>query len=350
MKATARSRRRIRSLSLPAVERDGGVATLTPALGLRRPTFHSVSTFAGEDRRWLFAMVIVAAVEFAWWGIAWQSDIAPAPRLATYVAVAFGTLAAAIGLRRAIGLRPSAAAWPNVVIGALLVGIAASGFLPLKFAIPREIPFWLDAPLERAELAIFGTQPWLALDQVLGWAAIPMDWLYGAWLPTQLLILFLVMLSAPSPAKSRLLIAYSLAWFMLGVVAAVLLASAGPIFYDRLFGGTTFAALRQTLQSRGAWVALAESDQMWASLSGKAPGAIAGISAMPSIHVAISVWVYLAARTLAPRATIPALIYALLIWIGSVQLGWHYVSDGLAGAIGMIAIWQLARLGFPRHA
>ena len=38
-------------------------------------------------------------------------------------------------------------------------------------------------------------------------------------------------------------------------------SSAGPIFYDRLFGGTAFAALRETLQSRGAWVALAESDR-----------------------------------------------------------------------------------------
>jgi hypothetical protein len=292
-------------------------------------------------------MALIAAVELGWWGIAWSAGIAPLPRIATYVALSFAALAAAIGLRSAIGLRASAASWPGVVIGTLLVGIAASAFLPLKFAIPREIPFWLDQPLERVELALFGMQPWLALDDVLGWAAVPMDWLYGAWLPTQSLILFLVILSSPSPGKSRLLVAYSLTWFLLGVVAAVLFASAGPIFYDRLFGGSTFAGLRETLQSRGAWIALAESDQMWASLSGKAPGAVAGISAMPSIHVAISAWIYLAARKLAPRATVPALIYALLIWIGSVQLGWHYVSDGLLGAVGMLAIWQVTRMVTP---
>ena len=43
-------------------------------------------------------------------------------------------------------------------------------------------------------------------------------------------------------------------------------------------------------------------------------------------------------------AALPAFFYFVLIWIGSVQLGWHYASDGLAGALGMLAVWQLARV------
>ena len=87
---------------------------------------------------------------------------------------------------------------------------------------------------------------------------------------------------------------------------------------------------------------LAESDKMWASLASGRPGIVAGISALPSIHVAISLWIYLAARTLAPRAAPYALAYFGFIWIGSVQLGWHYAADGLAGALGMLAIWKLS--------
>ena len=34
--------------------------------------------------------------------------------------------------------------------------------------------------------------------------------------------------------------------------------------------------------------------------------------------------------------------YTLLIWLGSVQLGWHYVADGLAGILGMMLLWRLA--------
>jgi hypothetical protein len=78
---------------------------------------------------------------------------------------------------------------------------------------------------------------------------------------------------------------------------------------------------------------------MWASLATGRPTIVAGISAAPSIHVAISVWIWLAARTMAPRLAPFALVYALFMWFGSVQLGWHYVTDGLLGALGMLAIW-----------
>jgi hypothetical protein len=126
------------------------------------------------------------------------------------------------------------------------------------------------------------------------------------------------------------------------VVAATVFSSAGPIFFDQIFGGVTFVGLRETLQDRGAWVVLAESEKMRASLTSGQPSIVAGISAVPSIHVAISVWMFLIARERARRAAPYALLYAALIWIGSVQLGWHYVMDGVAGAVGMFAIWLLS--------
>jgi hypothetical protein len=133
-----------------------------------------------------------------------------------------------------------------------------------------------------------------------------------------------------------------LAWFVLGVVAGLLLASAGPIFYDRLFGGGRFGALTQRLAGR-AWMAEAESDAMWASFASGRPGLVAGMSAMPSLHVAITVWIWLTARSLAPAAAPIALAYVVFMWIASVQLGWHYVSDGLVGALGMGALWWLSQ-------
>ena len=62
------------------------------------------------------------------------------------------------------------------------------------------------------------------------------------------------------------------------------------------------------------------------------------------MHVAISLWMVLVARIQAPQLVPFALLYTFVIWIGSVQLGWHYVSDGLAGMVGMAAIWALAGL------
>jgi hypothetical protein len=296
----------------------------------------------GPDRRWLVVMSGATALELAWWAAAWMAGIAPPPLLVTYLALAFTALTAATILRML--LRPGAASapWPGVVLGTMLFAIGASFFLPLKYAIPREVPFWLDTPLVLAERRLFGADPWLLLDRAFGWAAVPIDRLYGLWLPVQMLVLFTVMLEPPSPAKSRAMIAYSLAWFVLGVGAAMLFSSAGPLFYDRLFGGNDFALLRETLQSRGAWVAIAESDAMWTALAGGRPGLVAGISAVPSLHVAISLWMFLTARAMAPRAAPFALSYFIFIWIASVQLGWHYASDGLAGAVGMLAIWAAA--------
>jgi len=287
-------------------------------------------------------MAAFTAIELSWWLVAWNFGIAPVPRFGAYLILASAGLSLAILLRLATGLRPALASWRSAIAATLLAAAAASIFLPLKYAIPSEIPFWLDKPLALAEQSLLGAPPWLLLDRTLGWAAVPMDWLYGCWLPVQTLVFFLVVLARPSPAKTRALIAYSAGWFVLGVVAAALFASAGPIFYDRLFGGNAFASLRGTLHARGVWIATAESDRMWASFATQRPGPIAGMSAVPSIHVAISFWIYLIARTMAPRMAAPALIYFILMWIGSVQLGWHYVVDGLAGAAGMLTIWSLS--------
>ena len=150
------------------------------------------------------------------------------------------------------------------------------------------------------------------------------------------------MILPASPAKSRALIAYGLAWLLLGVVAAVLCASAGPIFYDRLFGGDHFAGLDARL--KGAWMAQTEADAMWASFVTGHPSRVAGMSAMPSLHVTISFWIWLVARRFALHLAPIALAYMIFIWLASVQLGWHYASDGLVGLLGMAAVWWLAGL------
>jgi hypothetical protein len=291
---------------------------------------------------WLATTAAATSIELVWWAVVWWAGLAPAPYVGAYLALACGALAAALIVRRIVAGTWTRASWLSVILATLMIAMGASLFLPLKYAIPYEVPFWLDVPVASAERSFFGAQPWSILDHLFGSAAVPLDRLYSLWLPVQSLVLFLILLQRPSPAKARALIAYSLAWFLLGVAAAAICSSAGPLFYDRLFGGHMFAPLHETLHARGAWVALAESNAMWASLATAKPGLVAGISAVPSMHVAISLWIYLAARSMAPRVKWVAALYLVLITIGSVQLGWHYVSDSVAAVLGMLLIWKLA--------
>jgi len=263
---------------------------------------------------------------------------------ATYIALAAAALAIALGLGPIWRQGKPRASWPVMAFGVLLVGFSASLFMALKFAIPAIIPFWFDQPLAAAEASLFGTDPYLLLDALFGRATVVVDRVYAFWLPVQLLILFSLLTAPASPAKSRALTAYSAAWFLIGVIAAALLASVGPIFFDRAFGADRFAPLQAYLASHGATMILTTSDAMWASYFGGDYRLVSGISAAPSMHVAISFWILLTARTMAPRAVPLAAAYFAFIWIASVQLGWHYFSDGLIGVLCMAALWWLAGL------
>jgi membrane-associated phospholipid phosphatase len=69
-------------------------------------------------------------------------------------------------------------------------------------------------------------------------------------------------------------------------------------------------------------------------------GAFAGISAMPSIHLAMAtLFAFLAFEV---RKWLGWLFvgYAAIILIGSVILGWHYAVDGYAGIILASLIWH----------
>jgi len=284
----------------------------------------------------------LTAVELVIWLCAWLAGRAPVPLTATYIAMSLVALGIALGLRPLWRWGEPRASWTVILLGTFFVGVSSSLFMALKFAIPSLVPFWLDRPLSAAEAGLFGIEPFRLLNSLFGRAALLIDRVYSFWLPVQLVVMFSLIIAPPSRAKARALTACSAAWFLLGVVAATLLSSVGPIFFDRVYGGNRFAPLHRILESRGADMVLSTSDAMWsAQLSGH-PGLISGISAAPSMHIAISFWILLVARDLSPRAVPLAAAYFAFIWIASVQLGWHYISDGLIGVAGMAALWWLA--------
>jgi membrane-associated phospholipid phosphatase len=60
---------------------------------------------------------------------------------------------------------------------------------------------------------------------------------------------------------------------------------------------------------------------------------------MPSMHVAMAALFAAAAFRLGRIWGWIATAYAVLVFVGSVHLGWHYAVDGLVGAAAALIIW-----------
>lgn len=97
--------------------------------------------------------------------------------------------------------------------------------------------------------------------------------------------------------------------------------------------------------------ALEVQESLWAAARSDDLRLGSGISATPSLHVAIAtlqaVLAWKVSRVLGWAAT----IFLVLILVGSVHLGWHYAIDGYISILAVPVIWtlagRLARLDSP---
>jgi hypothetical protein len=304
-------------------------------------------------------MAVVAASQFALWSILWTGGFADQPMLQAYSAISLiGVVLGCIPfvLWHAYKLYKEGEPHPIgrmrrdirvsrilAIAGAVaLAPVMASSFSAAKSALHFAVPFYLDLPLADFERALFGQDPWRISHALLGWATPAIDRMYLSWLLVVLVAFNIVLLSKPSALKTRSLIAYLVMWPVVGTVGSYLFSSAGPLFYHSVFGGSAFSDLIPTLRHDGANGALSLRDILWQSYSSQTPTLGGGISAMPSMHVGMACWLALTVRAAFPRMQWAGWTYFALIWLGSVHLGWHYVLDGVGGAVGATLIWLIA--------
>ena len=82
--------------------------------------------------------------------------------------------------------------------------------------------------------------------------------------------------------------------------------------------------------------ALGAQEMLWGDYQVRDVMVGSGISAMPSMHVAIATLFALVCWRVRRWLGIVMTIYAVIIMLGSVDLGWHYAVDGYLGAVGML--------------
>jgi hypothetical protein len=195
--------------------------------------------------------------------------------------------------------------------------------------------FWADPYLANLDHAIFGTDPWRIANAFVGWATPAIDWAYVSWGPVKFSVLLIVIALPEGSRKTRAMLAYFLIMAS-GALGQYLLPSAGPIFYGLLGLGDHYAELPVYHWAQSI------RDYLWRDYLQAGGEVGGGISAMPSMHVAIALWIALVVRAYMPKAQVLGFVFFAAIVVGSVLLGWHYAVDGIAATAIASLAWMVA--------
>ncbi|WP_017930848.1 phosphatase PAP2 family protein [Robiginitomaculum antarcticum] len=236
-----------------------------------------------------------------------------------------------------------------LAIGAATFVWLQTNFMASKVMIPEIQPFYLDTPLRNIDKALFfGHDPYRAfqwlfdvpnilkrIDQVYTyWAAL----IAGTWV-----YCFVSERMEPS-RRYQYLLAMILLWLFAGTIGAILLSSAGPVYYGEFTGDYAAYAplIDQLYDFHGQYYLDAvNTQQILLEMYYTPQMRFGGISAAPSLHIASSLmllilfWKTAIARDL-------LILFNIVIYIGSIILGWHYAVDGLISIPIVLACWYVS--------
>jgi len=295
-----------------------------------------------RERSWLIPFAVLAGIEWLWaFLLARFTSYPGVPEFAAHfrLAAILGCFMFAgflvwrfVGLARNLQPHPSREIarqtrenlprFAALGVGLALIALHMASFNWSKSILPSVVPFWADPPLADFDDTLFGMPAWRWTLQLVGPASEVFRRAYGLWLPIHLIALACLVCFKPSDRKTRLILAYILTW-MIGTVVSYLASSAGPLFYGPLGFGDRFRDLIGQPYLNGIPKTAA---YLWNNYTQQTAVAGGGISAFPSLHVAMALWV---AAVL--RFHWAALIFFALVFVGSYLLGWHYFLDAPAG-------------------
>jgi hypothetical protein len=234
----------------------------------------------------------------------------------------------------------------------IVVGMLAFGgtFTVVKASIPSLAPFAWDVRFHELDVLLHGgTAPWVLLQPLLGEPLVTyaVSKAYSFWFS---MLGFVWVWQAFSQRDQRLRLQFfvtlTLGWIVLGSIAAMSFSSAGPCYFELVTGlpnpyAPLMAYLREANEIHPMPV-LAIQDVLWQNYALRDVVLGAGISAMPSMHVAMAALFAVLCWRIKRWLGIVTTAYAVIVMIGSVHLAWHYAIDGYAGALGMLLIWWVA--------
>lgn len=231
-------------------------------------------------------------------------------------------------------------------------------FLPfyskMKSMIPLLNEYAWDPVFIDWDRWLLGRDAWILLQPLLGYPIVTsaLSAFYQIWIlllyPGCLLMCFH---PAAGSVRQRFFIVYLAAWGVIGAGLATLFASVGPCFLQPLTGDPTFAPQMAYLEAANRQFpvfSLKVQDLLLAWFNRDERGLGSGITAMPSMHVAIAFLYVLACWDISARLRVASAAFCVIILLGSVHLAYHYLVDGLVSIAVVGALWWLAGRLAPR--
>jgi hypothetical protein len=264
------------------------------------------------------------------------------------------------GFRRDVGRRLF---W--LVVAGGLTSLMFPFFLTFKELVLPTRGFLWDRSFAHLGRLLFGTSPWTLTHHVFGnpTGARVLDLSYRFWLPFMFgLPAVSAVIFADARLRLRILTTWTLCWILIGTIGAWYFASAGPCYFNTFIGpDPDYAELLQRLSAIGKQAAaqghpiavlqfqpgLVEIYRARALASG------GGISAMPSVHVAMASLFALVGFRINRWLGWAFVGFVMMVWMATVFFGWHYIVDGPVGVAMMFGIWKLAEaiaaLAYPQR-
>lgn len=311
------------------------------------------------------AAVLIAAGPGAvtgWAAIAWSRTTGYLPALALVASIAL--MATMIADGRQGRERSVTAICRDFVATRIAPGYGLLWLMPLIAAVgsgtaymifkQRILPrtgFGADRMLADLDRALLGADAWTLSHRLL--PGPQATWLldlayHPLFFPMTVGIALCLVLPLQSVARYRYMLGYALILIGPATIGSWLVPGVGPCFDAALHQASRYLPMVQTLGTQQAWLAASDGHGLVSFDTQSRLVALfrageladgAGISAMPSIHNALSTLFICFVVSLRPRLIWAMLPYGALILIGSVHLGWHYLVDSLAGIALAVGIW-----------
>lgn len=228
---------------------------------------------------------------------------------------------------------------PFLLLPALVSPLFLSAYTTSKTGMPFIVGFHWDAALTRLDEAIFFGDPWRITHAALGgFVSEGLVVFYAGWGLVLVFSQAYVALAGCGRIVATFFPAMMLTWLVGGVLFAYALSSAGPALDYAVHPalGHHFAGLVSTLDGTG--IINRAQGYLVSRLQERLVYDGGGVSAMPSMHVATTTIYVLAAR--GTKWFWPAVLFAIVIWVGSIHFGFHYAVDGPVAAAIAFACWH----------